>query len=252
MATSSQTFGGASLGAAHAAGTAARDAAALAERLRDLDTRALLRAVIAEVFPGRIAVVSSFGAESALLLDLVAEVDRAVPVLFLDTGKHFPETLAYRDRLVAQLGLADVRSIAPDPADLARHDPAGGLWRRNPDLCCRLRKVLPLERALAPFGAWISGLKRYHGESRAAVQRVEVDGPRVKINPLADWPEDRVKAAYGTRGLPPHPLVFQGFRSIGCAPCTAPVAQDQPVRAGRWAGSAKTECGIHLPRRQAI
>lgn len=228
------------------------DAAALRKRFADCDAETLLGTLITEVFPGRICVVSSFGTESALLLALVAEVDRAVPVIFLDTGKHFPETLTYRDRLVRRLGLTDLRVLTPEPANLLRHDPRGDLWQRQPDRCCQLRKVLPLAPALAPFAAWISGLKRYHGDTRARVERIESDGGRIKVNPLADWPENRVKAAYGARGLPQHPLIFQGFHSIGCAPCTAPVEPGQAPRAGRWAGSAKTECGIHLPRQEPL
>ena len=226
---------------------AAAFAAELGDRFRTNDALALLRAAIIEVFPGRIAAVSSFGAESAALLSLVAEIDRAVPVIFLDTGQHFPETLAYRDELVRCLGLTDMRIVRPEPAALARHDRAGRLWASTPDRCCSIRKVLPLERALTPFRAWISGLKRYHGGARTTVERVESEGSRVKINPLADWPESSVKALSETRDLPAHPLTIQGYRSIGCAPCTIPAGTDDTPRTGRWAGRAKTECGIHFP-----
>jgi phosphoadenosine phosphosulfate reductase len=209
-------------------------------------TEALLAEAIRVRYPGRIAVVSSFGADSAVLLGLVADVDRATPVVFLDTGKLFAETLAYRDRLVARLGLSDVRTIRPDRAALAAEDAAGDLWRRDPDRCCELRKVEPLARALAGFAAWINGRKRYQSAARSQLPAVErVDG-RIKLNPLADWTPERIEAHFAAHGLPRHPLEAEGYRSIGCAPCTSPVSEDEDERAGRWRGLEKTECGIHF------
>jgi len=218
---------------------------AVAELYQDLPAPALLRATIRRLFPGRIAVVSSFGAESAAVLALVAGIDPAVPVIFLDTAKHFPETLAYRDALVARLGLSDIRVVRPDPARVAAHDPDGDLWRRDPDRCCALRKALPLERALEGFDAWITGRKRFHGDSRAALPTVEAVDGRVKINPLANWSAAQIERFIGARGLPRHPLVDAGFASIGCAPCTAPVTAGAAARSGRWRDIEKTECGIH-------
>ncbi len=223
----------------------ARDRAAeLSSRFNGLDGLTLIRAA-RETFPGRLALVSSFGAESAALLDMVARVDRALPVVFLDTLKLFPETLAYRDRLIDRLGLTDVRSITPDPEEIARQDPDGDLWRRDPDACCALRKVVPLDDALAGFDAWISGRKRFHGGDRAAIPLVEADGPRIKVNPLAGWSATEIETYYAVRDLPGHPLVDEGFLSIGCMPCTRAVAPGEDIRAGRWSGSDKTECGIH-------
>ncbi len=224
---------------------AGRRLQALTARYGRLEGEALLEAAVREAFPGRIAAVSSFGAESAVLLWMLARIDPATPVIFLETGKHFPETLAYRDRLVRRLGLTDVRSVAPRPADLGAHDGDGGLWRRSPDLCCHLRKVLPLERALAGFEAWVTGRKRFQAGSRAALPLIESEGGRIKVNPLANWSRERVRAAFREAGLPVHPLSEQGYASIGCAPCTrAPVADGSP-RSGRWAGLEKSECGIH-------
>jgi phosphoadenosine phosphosulfate reductase len=220
------------------------DAAALAARYGHLAGEALLRPLIDE-FRGRICLVSSFGAEAAVLLHMVAGIDKGTPILFLDTEKHFPETLAYRDMLVAQLGLRDVRSLAPDADAIAARDPDGTLWQRNPDACCALRKVVPLNRALAGFSAWISGRKRFHGGERRALPVIEPDGPRVKLNPLAAWSVEQIQCEFTTRALPPHPLVAKGYRSIGCMPCTAPGAPPDDPRAGRWAGLDKTECGIH-------
>lgn len=205
----------------------------------------LLRDAILREHVGRIAVVSSFGAESALLLALVAEIDPSVPVLFLETGKHFPQTLAYRDQLVALLGLTDVRSVAPDSAAVSVRDPAGQLYASDADACCDIRKVQPLAGALGSFDAWINGRKRYQGGGRAALPWHELVDGRVKLNPLADWTAADIAEELRRRALPLHPLVAQGYASIGCAVCTRPVTVGEDVRAGRWTGSIKTECGIH-------
>lgn len=222
----------------------------LERRYGELDSKAVLDAAVNEIFAGRIAVVSSFGTESAVLLDLVAQVNRHTPVIFLETGKHFPETLAYRDRLIDKLGLTEVRSIAPAADDLAWADQDGTLWRRNPDLCCQLRKVLPLERALSGFSAWINGRKRFQGGQRQQLGLFEAAGSRIKVNPLATWDTADLARAFVERDLPRHPLGAQGYPSVGCAPCTSKVTGDEDgaadgSRAGRWAGSGKTECGIH-------
>jgi len=233
------------------AGTAtestAQRAARLAARHDGVGGLALLRAMILEEFPGRIAVVSSFGTESALILALVAQIDPAVPVIFLETGKHFDETLAYRDELAARLGLRDLRSIRPEPAAVQASDPGGDLWRRDADRCCHIRKVLPLERALTGFSAWITGRKRFHGGERTALPHVEAAGLRIKVNPLAGWSTAQMEAAFEVANLPRHPLVEEGYTSIGCAPCTQRPTAGADPRAGRWAGSTKTECGIHWP-----
>ncbi len=207
----------------------------------------LLRWLIAGPLAGRIALVSSFGAESAVLLHMVSEIDPATPVIFLDTGKLFAETLAYRDALAGRLGLTDLRSVAPEPADLARHDPDGTLWSLEPDLCCHLRKTEPLDRALDGFDAWITGRKRFHGGSRGALPTLEGDPAtgRIKVNPLAPWSEDQLQRYLADHDLPVHPLVRDGFRSIGCVPCTRAVAPGEDPRAGRWSWLDKTECGIH-------
>lgn len=217
----------------------------LSLRYRDLDGFELLCAVIDRDFFGRVAVVSSFGAESAVLLDLVAQVDPATPVIFLDSGKHFPETRAYRDLLVDHLGLSDVRSVGPEPGDLAGQDPDGRLWQSDPDRCCDLRKVRPLHQALAGFDAWITGRKQHQGGERTELPIVEAVDGRIKVNPLSPWSRDRVLGAFRGRGLPSHPLVAEGYRSIGCAPCTRATAPGEAPRDGRWALCGKTECGIH-------
>lgn len=217
----------------------------LADRRRH--ALALLDDMIHRRFPGRIAVSSSFGTEAAVLLDLVAAIDRRVPILFLDTGLLPPETLAYRDHLIALLGLGNVRRLGPDPADLATHDPRDRLHRDDPERCCDLRKVRPLDRVLVEFKAWITGRKRHHGGERGELAEIEFSDGRTKINPLADWPETAIAQAFAARDLPPHPLLACGYASIGCGPCSQPTEPGEPVRAGRWRGRAKTECGIHRP-----
>ncbi len=213
---------------------------------RDLDGLALLRSLLTGELAGRVALVSSFGAESAILLDMVARIDRSTPVIFLDTGKLFAETLGYRDALVARLGLTDVRSVRPDPADLVRHDPDGTLWSLEPDMCCHIRKTEPLDRALAGFDAWITGRKRFHGGARGALPTVQGDlATGLKVNPLAPWGRDDVMRYLSDRDLPVHPLVHDGYLSIGCIPCTRAVAPGEDVRAGRWSWLDKSECGIH-------
>ena len=218
----------------------------VARRYGHLDGAALLRPLIEREFSGRIALVSSFGAESAVLLWLVASIDPAVPVLFIDTGKLFGETLRYRDALVARLGLRDLRTIGPDRAHLETADPDGMLWQRDPDACCNLRKVEPLAEALAGFDAWISGPKRYQGGDRAAIATIESGDGLLKINPLANWSRSDIDAAFAAHDLPRHPLEADGYLSIGCMPCTARVAPGADPRSGRWAGTDKTECGIQF------
>jgi phosphoadenosine phosphosulfate reductase len=204
-----------------------------------------LIAAALDVYGPRIAVVSSFGAESAVLLHLVAEIDPATPVIFLETGKHFPETLMYRDRLIGRLGLKDVRSVPPDPDDVATRDPGGRLWSQDPDGCCHIRKVLPLERALDGFDAWMTGRKRFQGATRARLPSFEREGKHIKVNPLANWTPEAIEQVFAEQKLPRHPLVAEGYPSIGCLPCTRRPAEDESSREGRWAGQAKTECGIH-------
>lgn len=209
------------------------------------DGREILLHAIRDVLWSRIATVSSFGAESVVLLSLIAEIDPTIPVIFLETGKHFSETLAYRDEVARRLGLTDVRSVAPRMQAVLDQDSTGELWYFDSDACCTLRKVQPLDRALAPFDAWISGRKRFQSTTRTALPFVERDGDRIKLNPIADWDNARVQSEMKRRGLPAHPLVERGFASIGCAVCTRSVAAGEDARSGRWAGLSKVECGIH-------
>ncbi len=181
-----------------------------------------------------------------MLLKFVADIDPSLPVLFLDTLWLFGETLAYRDTLIERLKLGDVRGIAPSPGTLALRDPKKNLCFHNRDACCGMRKVVPLSRELAAFDGWISGRKRYHGGERAALPVVEADGPRLKFNPLARLTQAELDAVFAAAALPRHPLQALGFTSVGCVPCTARTAAGAAVRAGRWSGLGKTECGIHV------
>lgn len=205
----------------------------------------IITEAVRSVPEGRLAVVSSFGTESAALLKLVADTDRSIPVLFLDTGWLFAETLAYRDGLVGRLGLKDVRIFTPSPNGLAKHDPERDLWFSDQEACCRLRKVAPLAQALQPFDAWINGRKRYQGAERAGLPPVERDGRRLKFNPFAQTTRQDLELMFDTFDLPRHPLEASGFASIGCMPCTSRTRPGEDLRAGRWRGLAKTECGIH-------
>jgi phosphoadenosine phosphosulfate reductase len=233
----------------------AADAETLNARFEGVSSEAMLAAVLGAGrdggLAGRVAVVSSFGAESAVLLHLVAAVDPATPVVFLDTHKHFAETLAYRDALVTRLGLTGMMVMEPDEAVLAKKDEAGLRWSWDPDGCCAIRKVEPLARALAGFDATITGRKGFQSATRAGLARFELDtsdaAGRLKINPLANWDKAALDAYFAAHDLPVHPLVAQGYPSIGCAPCTSKVAPGEDPRSGRWKGWDKTECGIHVP-----
>ena len=222
-------------------------AQALDAALAGLDAAGAVRRVLAGIYPGESCVVSSYGAESAVILHLVAQAKPDTPVLFMDTGQLFDETLAYRDALSERLGLTDVRTLQPNPDHVKADDPDSVLHKTNPDLCCHIRKTLPLISALRPFKVWISGRKRHHGGERAALPRVEIQDGKLKLNPLFDWSRDAINAYFETHDLPPHPMVAEGYPSIGCLPCTSQVKDptDDP-RAGRWAGQDKTECGIHI------
>ena len=214
-------------------------------RAEGRDATGLLELALKDAFAGQTAVVSSFGAESVVLLHLVAAVDPATPVLFLNTGKLFGETLRYRDRLQDELGLGDIRSIGPDPADRATKDGQGNLWSTNPDACCDFRKTVPLKRALSNFSAQITGRKRFQTGARADMQPVEYYEGRFRFNPLARWSLGDLETYAAEHDLPRHPLVEDGYPSIGCIPCTRRVTNGEGYRDGRWAGLDKDECGIH-------
>jgi phosphoadenosine phosphosulfate reductase len=215
------------------------------EQFAGLEGRALIRATV-KAFPGKVALLSSFGAESSVLLHMVSEIDQSLPVIFLDTEKLFPETLAYRDTLVSEFGLKNIRNFHPSMDDLREHDPHGDLNQRDKDLCCHIRKTLPMRRALSSFDVVISGRKRFHGATRTDLQYVTEQDGKLKIEPLAGYSALDLQNYMISHQLPSHPLKLQGYRSIGCVPCTVVGGSDLDPRAGRWVDTDKTECGIHF------
>jgi phosphoadenosine phosphosulfate reductase len=233
--------------------------APVAERVADLNARyrhhgatAVLERAMSDPQVGRIALVSSFGAESVVLLHLVSVIDRTTPVLFIDTEMLFAETIAYQAEVADKLGLTITR-VTADAKKLAFEDPDGTLHQFNTDACCALRKTEPLERALSGYDAWITGRKRYQGATRAAVDFFEAEGDiRIKVNPLAHWDRADLEDYMVNNRLPRHPLVAKGYPSIGCAPCTSPVLPGEDPRAGRWRNSEKVECGIHFINGRAV
>jgi phosphoadenosine phosphosulfate reductase len=211
-----------------------------------LSAKEIIACAAQDLFPGGIAAVSSFGADSAVLLHMIAEIDRSMPVLFLDTGKHFGETLEYRDALAADFGLANIQVVTPDEAALAQIDPNGILHETHTDACCDVRKVEPMARGVAPYRAWFTGRKRHQASTRNVMPVFENVGTRVRINPLARWTTSDQADYMRAHALRANPLVAYGYLSIGCFPCTQPVQEGDDARSGRWAGHAKVECGIHL------
>ncbi len=221
---------------------------ALEKRYSSWKTDDVLRALIEVEFPDKICVVSSFGAESSVLLHKVAQINPHIPIVFLNTGKLFGETLRYRDKLQHVLGLTDIRSIAPLNEDLVTYDGQGDLWQRDADKCCHIRKVLPQERALKSFDAVITGRKKFQTQARQNMRLIESDSGRIRINPLINYDLDSLEAYLDAHDLPRHVLVKDGYKSIGCMPCTARVTGDGDYRSGRWQGQDKQECGIHKPK----
>jgi phosphoadenosine phosphosulfate reductase len=223
----------------------------LNDELRNAHPTEIIRRAF-ELYGPKLALVSSFGAESAVLLHLAAQVSKDIPVMFLDTGMLFGQTLDYRKSLSAELGLSDVRDLRPRFADLATNDPDAVLWKTDTDACCEIRKVVPLDLALDDFDAWMTGRKRFHGGDRLRLPVVEETDRHLKFNPLANWSKEDLDAYVIEHHLPAHPLVAAGFPSIGCWPCTKAVDAGADVRAGRWQGQDKTECGIHTARAPGV
>jgi phosphoadenosine phosphosulfate reductase len=220
-------------------------ASRLESRFASLSAQTLLRLSVKDLYPGKIALVSSFGADSVVLLHMIAAIDPATPIVFVDTGQHFPETLNYRDQLVERLGLTNIVRAAPDEETLAKEDPEKFLFASDPDRCCEIRKVAPLAVTLDAYDAWITGRKGYQTADRARLPLFEAEGARVKVNPLVSWTATDLLDYIKQHDLPPHPLVAKGFPSIGCLPCTSRVMPGEDARSGRWRGRPKSECGIH-------
>ncbi len=207
----------------------------------------LMSAFLKDIMPGELALVSSFGAESAILLHMVSRIAPDTPVIFLETGKLFEQTLSYKEQLIKVFGLSNVQSAYPNGGRLGKHDPKGRLWQQDPDMCCHIRKTLPLQEALQPFSGWITGRKHYQSKLRAMLPAIEDDGDQIKLNPLIDYTPEDIRVYFEQHNLPKHPLFSKGYKSIGCEPCTAKSADNGNVRSGRWQHAPnKTECGIHI------
>ena len=196
---------------------------------------------------GRVVLVSSFGTQSSVLLHMVADIDPQTQVLFIDTGKLFPQTLHFQKELSTVLNLASTKLVKQDSTKLTARDRDGSLWNTDNNACCDLRKVEPLKNELDHFDSWISGRKIFQGGKRSSLKLFEKSGKHIKINPLANWSQDQIETYIDRFSLPAHPLVNEGYSSVGCMPCTSPAAELQSSREGRWSGMEKTECGIHLP-----
>lgn len=191
------------------------------------------------------ALVSSFGASSAVLLHMAAREDRDAPVLVVDTGMLFTETLRYVEQLSDHLGLTNLQVVRPEREALFGGDPDGILHLADPKACCALRKRAPLDAALAPFPAWITGRQRHQTRARGGMAVVEAQDGKTKYNPLAAWGPGEASAYMDRHALPRHPLSAAGYASIGCAPCTTPVGAGEDPRAGRWRDIGIEACGIH-------
>lgn len=215
-------------------------------RFAGVRTTEMLQQLLRSILPGQVSVVSSFGAESAVLLHLVGTIDPAIDVVFVDTLKHFPETLAYQEALIERIGLTGVRRVTPDAELLAVRDDKGLRWSYDPDGCCDIRKVQPLKAALDGVTAWISGRKSFQAVTRRAMPLFEIEDGRLKVNPLGSWSKADIDTYFRAHDLPRHPLESEGYPSIGCSPCTSKVLPGEDPRAGRWRGWDKVECGIHV------
>lgn len=221
-------------------------AQSLTEKYSGDGARDLIQRTCNELFANRIAAVSSFGTEAAILLHLIADVAPATPVIFLDTDKHFPETLRYVNELARTLGLGVISHTYPSKPQIHAEDSGGDLHTHDTDRCCYIRKTLPMFRALRPYLAFFTGRKRFQTTDRAGMDPFEAYDRWIRINPLWNWSPEQISTYISKHDLPPHPLVIQQYKSVGCAPCTQPVSDDDDARAGRWAGTDKAECGIHI------
>ena len=215
------------------------------DQFSKLEAFELLKIMIKKFFFRKIVVTSSFGAESVVILHLVSKIDKSIPIIFLNTGKLFPETLDYLKNVKKILKLKNIKIQKPDFKDLKLNDPKGNLHKSNPDLCCKIRKVIPLQKAISNYDAWINGRKRFHGSDRKNIRKIEKQNNIIKINPLANWSFKDIASYININSLPVHPLVKKGYKSIGCYPCTTKISDNDPKRGGRWKNSEKTECGIH-------
>jgi phosphoadenosine phosphosulfate reductase len=221
------------------------DLSTLQDRLEGKSTQHILRWVW-NTFGEKAAATSSFQSQSVPLLHIISETVPELPILFLDTGFHFPETLEFRDQLAEEFGL-NVWSLKPRMGHDGFREKYGELHRHNPDMCCHLNKVQPLDDALEEYDVWVTGIRRDQTEERAGTPVVQRhDESTLKVCPMVEWTSRDIWTYVDEHDLPNHPLLEEGYLSIGCAPCTQPPGENGEARDGRWSGSDKTECGLHV------
>ena len=218
------------------------------KKYSNLDSEKLLRIMIKDIFYKKIAVTSSFGAESAVILHLVSQIKKNIPVIFLNTEKLFSETLKYLETIKKKLKLNNIKIFKPDTDYLKKYDVNNDLYKTDPNLCCHIRKVLPLRKSMENYNAWINGRKRFHSTERSNLKKIEIINGLIKINPLVDWSFKKIKNYMINNNLPEHPIVAEGYKSIGCQPCTSKTKDS--IRDGRWSDSLKSECGIHVNEKE--
>lgn len=222
-------------------------------RYKHHSATAVMEGALRDADLGKIALVSSFGAESVVLLHMVSLMARNTPVVFIDTEMLFAETLTYQLELTERLHLTNVQTIQANRAQVFERDNEGLLHLHNPDACCAMRKTEPLQKALRGYDSWITGRKRYQGSTRTGLEFFEnEDDIRIKVNPLAHWQSADLQDYITENRLPRHPLVAKGYPSLGCAPCTTRVGDGEDQRAGRWRDLSKMECGIHFEGGKAV
>ena len=223
---------------------------ALNSKFADGEPRSILEHSILNLFKNKIAYVCSFGSESAIILHLISKISKDIPIIILNTHFLFKETIEYKNELLKLLGLRNYREVFPDDKLLKKLDSNNDLWKTEADKCCNLRKVLPLEKSLTNFEAWISGRKSYHLGERQNLKAFEIINNKIVVNPLFKSSRDFVENYFSLNELPKHPLVAEGYLSIGCKHCTIKTKNIRDLREGRWSDKTKTECGIHLEKKE--
>ena len=214
-------------------------------RFQKQEANEILYESINKFFFKKIVYVCSFGAESAVILHLISNISKDFPVIFLNTGKLFDETLNYRNDLIKLFNLTNIIEIYPEKFDLTKHDANEVLWKADHNKCCEIRKVNPLKKALKPYTTWISGRKGYHSNERREKKVLEIVNSKFVLSPLINWSQNKITEYFESFNIPKHPLYKKGYLSIGCRNCTVTSSDSNNVRSGRWSNTKKTECGIH-------
>ena len=214
-------------------------------RFQEQEANEILYESINKFFLKKIVYVCSFGAESAVILHLISNISKDFPIIFLNTGKLFDETLNYRNDLIKLFNLTNIIEIYPEKFDLTKHDANEVLWKADHNKCCEIRKVNPLKKALKPYTTWISGRKGYHSNERREKKVLEIVNSKFVLSPLINWSQNKITEYFESFNIPKHPLYKKGYLSIGCRNCTVTSSDSNNVRSGRWSNTKKTECGIH-------